>query len=255
MKKITIIILFILISVSGFALIYFFTEKDHYLPDNAEYRFSEIKNHIPELIDFVDIKSSNSTNEENNFPDKFNLKVPFIVQAPYANWDEVHQEACEEVAMIMADQYFDGVKKISTNNADWEILKLVDWENENLGFFKDTNTIETAQILKDYFNLNAEISEEVTADKIKQALLENKIVILPTAGRVLDNPYFSGEGPIYHMLIVRGWDKNNFVTNDPGTKRGENFKYSYENLLNAVHDWNNGDIYNGEKLMIIVSGK
>ena len=39
------------------------------------------------------------------------------------------------------------------------------------------------------------------------------------------------------MLVIRGFDGKNFITNDPGTKRGKNFKYPYARLMDALHDW------------------
>ena len=62
-------------------------------------------------------------------------------------------------------------------------------------------------------------------------------IIIPAAGRDLHNPFFSGAGPFYHMLVVIGYSDNGFITNDPGTKQGEQYWYSSDVLLNALHDW------------------
>jgi len=44
------------------------------------------------------------------------------------------------------------------------------------------------------------------------------------------------------------------VTNDPGTRKGEEYQYAPDVLLNAIHDWNgSGDtIEEGRKAMIVV---
>jgi hypothetical protein len=70
-------------------------------------------------------------------------------------------------------------------------------------------------------------------------LVSGKLVIIPAAGRLLGNPNFSGQGPIYHMLVVRGFDNKTgeFITNDPGTRKGEGYRYKYSVLINAIHDW------------------
>ena len=39
------------------------------------------------------------------------------------------------------------------------------------------------------------------------------------------------------MLVLIGYDENNFITNDPGTRRGEKYKYPQERVVNAIHDW------------------
>ena len=55
------------------------------------------------------------------------------------------------------------------------------------------------------------------------------------------------------MLIIKGYTKEgNFITNDPGTRRGADFIYSPGVLMNAIHDWNGGDVDNGKKVMIVV---
>ena len=44
-------------------------------------------------------------------------------------------------------------------------------------------------------------------------------VLLPAAGRLLRNPYFSGQGPLYHMLVVKGYTRDGkIITDDPGTR-------------------------------------
>ncbi len=56
------------------------------------------------------------------------------------------------------------------------------------------------------------------------------------------------------MLVLRGYTKDGYViTNDPGTKRGAQYAYRWSVLLNAIHDWNGGDVENGEKVVIVVS--
>ena len=65
------------------------------------------------------------------------------------------------------------------------------------------------------------------------------------------------------MLVIRGYDDENqeFITNDPGTKRGKGFRYDYQTLLQAIADWDwqlaqDGmtaeEIKQGRKVMIAV---
>jgi len=74
---------------------------------------------------------------------------------------------------------------------------------------------------------------------------------VPAAGRELGNPNFTDPGPLYHMLVVRGYTENNFITNDVGTRKGENYQYKYDVLMNAIHDWNGGDVNNGQRVVIV----
>lgn len=187
-------------------------------------------------------------------PTEFKLKVAFSTQAPTENWGMPYQEACEEASLIMAYYYFAN-KPLSRPIMNEEILKLVKWQEDVFGYYKDTTLEETARIAEEYFNLEVEISDNVTVDNLKRQIYAGNLVILPFAGRLLENPYFSGEGPLFHMAVLKGWDSKNFIMNDPGLLRlGENFKYSYKNLLESVHDWNGGDVLNGKKVMLIVKG-
>jgi hypothetical protein len=181
------------------------------------------------------------------------LPVPFTSQAPFANWDLPYQEACEEASMIMAAEYFKGNKKLQLDPtyADQEILKLVEWETSN-GFTQDITAQEVATVLKNYYALEASVVQ-YNPRVIKEAILEHKLVLLPAAGRLLGNPYFRRPGPVYHMLVVKGFEDNEFITNDPGTRRGENFRYNELILARAVHDWNNGKVEEGQQVIIIVN--
>jgi len=181
------------------------------------------------------------------------LRVPFTPQAPYAKWDAIHEEACEEAAMLMAAEYYKGNKTLllSPKLADQAILQLVEWETKN-NYGESITASEVVKVLKDYYGLNGQV-QPFDSVKIKQAVKDKKVVLLPTAGRELKNPYFRRPGPVYHMLLVRGFEGNEFIVNDPGTKRGENYRYTTKILSQAVHDWNDGKVSKGKQLMIIVS--
>ncbi len=184
------------------------------------------------------------------------LKVPFGVQAPFGSWDLPYEEACEEASSIMAAAFFqkESLNKDAMND---EILKLVQWQKSYFGYYEDTTAAETAQILGVYFGLEAEVTDEVTVERIKRELNLGHLVIIPASGRALENPHFSGTDPFYHMLLLRGYDdQGHFIANDPGTRRGEGFKYTYENILFANHDWTGSKdtIDTGAKRMIVVKG-
>ena len=102
----------------------------------------------------------------------------------------------------------------------------------------------TKEIGEKYFGLsNLRIIEDFEIVDLKKELVQGNIILIPIAGQELKNPYFSGAGPLYHNLVIVGYDdeKNVFITNDPGTKRGEKYKYKQELLYNAIHDFS-GDL-------------
>lgn len=168
-------------------------------------------------------------------PAVVNWPVAFAPQAPTANWDLPYQEACEEAALIQARKYFYG-EPLDGAIMDAEIKKVVDWEKERLGLYSDTELTEVEEIASEYFNLDVEISEDVSVENIKKQLDGGYLVLAPTAGRELGNPYYKQPGPLYHFLVIRGYNATEFITNDVGTKRGEGFSYKYNVVINAIHD-------------------
>ncbi len=172
---------------------------------------------------------------ELTIPGKVLLDVDFAMQAPFSDWSPPYDEACEEAAMIMAYYYFSN-KELTKDLMNEEILALVEWEAKH-GYQIDLTAAQTVEVLRDYFNLKAWLEDEVTADRIKYELSLGHLVIPPTAGRELENKFFRQPGPIYHMFVVKGYDDQDFIVNDVGIGKGESFRYSYDDLIDAVHDW------------------
>jgi|GEM_PF-4413205 len=79
------------------------------------------------------------------FGTEINLEVPFTTQAPYANWDEVHEETCEEASALNVHYYYQG-KTFTPDIADQELQDLIAYENDTLGFYKDTTAQQTADL-------------------------------------------------------------------------------------------------------------
>jgi len=182
------------------------------------------------------------------------LPVPFTVQAPFGLWDHTHQESCEEASMIMLSEYVKKNKtlRLSAEYAEGEIQKLVDWQIKSRGFFEDTTAQETVSILKDYFSIEAKVVS-YDVGLLKKEILAGRPVLVPAAGRLLKNPYFRRPGPLYHMLVVKGFAGSEFIVNDPGTKRGENYRYTEKVLTRAAHDLNSGKVDKGEKVMVVLA--
>lgn len=186
-------------------------------------------------------------------PDEAMLDVPFMVQAPFANWDALHQETCEEASLMMVRYFRQKEAFGSLQEIDDELKALVAWETGR-GFEYDVSLKELSRIARDYYAMTSgRIIVNPTVYDIQSEIAAGRPVIVPAAGRLLDNPNFTGGGPPYHMFVITGYDRNGFITNDPGTRRGENFRYTYQNLMAAVHDWT-GDkatITTGQKAVLV----
>ncbi len=215
---------------------------------------------IPSETDEIATPPAAARDDSFKFPSEYNLAVPFQPQAPQANWDLPYQEACEEASLIMADAFYNK-KSLTIDEMDERIKKLVDWQVGRFGYYEDTTAAETATIAREYFGLTAELDYDVSVDNIKKQISQNKLVLAPAAGKILPNPNFRNGGPLYHMLVIRGYTPEEFITNDPGTRKGREFVYKYNDLLNAVHDWpaapgdkpSEAEMLAGEKVMIVIS--
>ncbi len=183
--------------------------------------------------------------------EQVNLDVPFTSQAPEKNWDEPWQDACEEAAVLMMDAYLKGYG-LSPLFAKDEILKMVVWE-EARGWGVSVSAEQIAQLMKEYAGLkNVRIQEDPTVLEIKAFVARGKPVLVVADGKALPNPHFRNGGPVYHALTIRGYTEDSFITNDPGTQFGENFLYKYDDLMRAIHDWNDGDVKEGEPVVLVV---
>lgn len=206
-----------------------------------------------ETTDEIDETTTNPTPELNIVPPvELNLAIPFTSQAPHANWDLPYQEACEEASVLMAARFLLGRTIAGADDANNAIVELVNYNVEQLDQPIDTTAEQTAKIIESYYDLDATVLYNWTWNDVKLALAQGYPVILPAAGRELGNPNFTAPGPIYHMLVIKGYTESIVITNDPGTRKGADYQYSYDTLANANHDWNGGDVGNGDKVIIIV---
>lgn len=185
--------------------------------------------------------------------------IQFTSQAPFGEWnDPRQQDACEETVVIMA-MFFVQDKEMDASAAKNEILNLSHWQEKEHGIFVDTSAQSTLDwLIKEYYDYHkAFLINDASLNDIKQELANGNIVIAPTNGRLLNNSYFSPPGPERHALLIKAYDAKTreFITNDPGTKRGENFRYDENVLFGAIQDYPSGDhlpIQKLEKNIIII---
>ncbi len=194
--------------------------------------------------------------EDEALPRSVKLRVPFTSQAPFANWDETHEEACEEASLLMMKRFLEGDEKktIDKDEAEAEIQKMKDFQIKRYGKFEDSTMAELKILAEELYGIkNLKVVYDFSEDDLKKELARGGPVIVPTAGRELGNPFFTGPGPLYHNLIVIGYKRNKFIANDPGTRRGRNFIYDSQVLYKAIHDFpgDKNKIKEGRKAMIV----
>lgn len=241
------------------------TDDDGITDDNINSGITETQN-TNEATE-VKVNDNSNANEENVnevikeakpeivIPESINLAIPFTSQAPKANWDLPYQEACEEASMLMTARFLQGRTIDGPDDADQAILQLVDHGTTVMGYPIDMTAEQTANDIEDFYDFDTELIYDFTWDDVKLALAQGYPVILPAAGRELGNPNFTSPGPIYHMVVIKGYTPSVVITNDPGTRKGADYQYSYDTLINAAHDWNGGNVAEGKKVIIIVKPK
>jgi hypothetical protein len=197
--------------------------------------------------DFVEKKATIPWLED--LPESVQLAVPFTPQAPFGNWADPRQDyGCEEASLLMASHWLTG-QSLTAEYSLEQITTIADWQLEHYGDFHDSSAADSAKIFVEYFGHNQpDIVYDITPADIRVQLALGNLVIAPVNGIVLDNPYFTPPGPGQHMVVITGYDDRTgeFITNDPGTKRGENLRYTYENFGAALRDYATG---HGEPLL------
>jgi uncharacterized protein YvpB len=209
-------------------------------------------NKLEKIVSPQSGSQNNATGE--TLPQKISINVPFTSQAPFAVWDAYHEDACEEASVIMVKYYLDG-KSLSKEQADKEILALIDFEIKNYGGYIDSDATQMVDMSKRFYGINnMKIVYDFKKEDIKKYLSQGKPIIIPAAGRLLGNPNFKYPGPPYHALVLTGYDGNWIITNDPGTRKGEGYRYKLEVLYGAIHDFpgNKDNIEQGRKAMIVL---
>ena len=208
------------------------------------------KLYYPKLYLYIEIKNTEKANEETINKIKENkkkdtkvnlekyLEVDFICQAPLqteSNWT-LHEESCEEAAILQAYLY-EKKEKRTKEEANIEILNMIDWQINNIGGHYDLYAEELKPMIIDYFNIkesHIKIKFDASIDDIKNIISEGHPVIAPVTSEYLNNPYYPHPG--YHMLTVTGFTEDRIITNDNGTKRGEDFSYSNLDFEKALMD-------------------
>ncbi|HLC43917.1 MAG TPA: C39 family peptidase [Patescibacteria group bacterium] len=178
-------------------------------------------------------------------PKNVNLTVPFTSQAPFAVWDPLHEDACEEASLLMIKHFKNGTLIIDKQTVDNEIIDLINWEKET-GYGVSITLEDLSVIARIKFNLTSSVKTASIAT-IKSELVAGHPVIVGAAGKILPNPNFRNGGPNYHMLVIKGYTTTKFITNDPGTIKGEGFEYTFDALYNSIHNWDQNNILNGVK--------
>ena len=186
--------------------------------------------------------------------------VPFTSQAPLSNWnDPRQQDGCEEASILMAAEWMSGGAIPSVDYALTKMRTLSEMAESMFGSFADSSAADTLKLFRNYTGTTRGVlMYDFTITDIKTELAKGNILISPMNGQALGNPNCTGAGPERHFLAIIGYDDATgmFTTNDPGTRNGKNYRYTYATLFAAMRDYPTGDhlpITSNRRAMISIS--
>lgn len=168
-------------------------------------------------------------------PGEWLLKVPFVMQAPFANW-EIHNESCEEAGILLSHFYYLNLP-LSKDTANKELLAMIDYQVKKYGEQKDIYTEEIKELADEFYGYNTRVVDG-SVDNIKKELINGNPVILLTTAAYLKPEKNDYPEMGYHILVATGYDEMGWIVHDPGTYTGENTHYSYGIMENAMTDYN-----------------
>lgn len=183
-------------------------------------------------------------------PESYLIPVPYTVQAPFANW-AVHEESCEEAALLMYHHFLlgEGAGQLNQVKADADFRTLRAWQIKNWGPEKDLNLYKVGDLAKGYYGYNYKVTEDVTAENIKREIANGNPVLVPVMTHSLKNPHY-GRDNTYHILVIKGYDATGVITNDAGIREGMDYRYSWDIIWQAI-DAQSAKMNQGKDMLII----
>lgn len=195
------ILILILILVFSRSIFRAYPRIQHYL------KTKELERENKETMEEVKKAATQEPVVPEVLPETKFLEVPFICQAPLQtveNW-KLHETSCEEAALLQAYLY-ETKSNITKEEANQEIFKMTDWQNQNMGGEHDLYADEMKQFIMGYYGLTddqVEIIYDASIEDLKTEINADHPVIVPVTAKLIGNPYYPYPG--YHMLTVIGW--------------------------------------------------
>jgi len=176
-------------------------------------------------------------------PQKYDIQnMQFFSQAPYGNWNQPYQDACEEASLLIGYYYIKNMNK-TKDQYNKDLLKMVKLEMDMLWYFESTTIMEMKQIINTRDpSIKAKIIEHPSIRDIEKEISQNHAVIAPFYGKWINNPHYASWWPEYHFMVIKWYDQSNFITHDVWTIRWANRNYPKSLLMEHMHDWNRIDV-------------
>jgi hypothetical protein len=166
------------------------------------------------------------------------LSVPYSSQSPYGAWVEPWQNACEETTIAMVDAFY-GKRKLDKVTGTTAIRLALKLREHRYGKSLDESAETVMGLINAYYPWEARVIRNPSLEAIQEELRAGRPVIAMAHGKALKNPRFQQGGPDYHTFVLSGFDAvtKEFITQEPGTTTGQNYRYSFTTVMSALHDF------------------
>ena len=89
-----------------------------------------------------------------------------------ANWDQLHEEACEEMSLIMAQHYLTGTP-LPLDGAERELQAMIAWEHTH-DYGDDVKIGELGLVAEANFGVHARVLTSVSVEHLKRELMNDE---------------------------------------------------------------------------------
>lgn len=192
--------------------------------------------------------------EAKKLPPSVYIHTPYYTQAPDGDWKLPWSMLCSEANLVLA-AYAVQWKPLSKEQFKKEMRAMIPLQENAFGTYFSIPMHELKSVYDTIYPDTGKtwILDNPSVDDIKAELAQGHLVIVPTAGKLLNNPFFVNGWPTFHSILVVWYDETHFYVNEVGMSNGKNHKYTHDTVMFAMHDFvKNGDVIQWEKLVMVI---
>ena len=192
--------------------------------------------------------------KEKKLPPSVYIYTPYYTQAPDGDRKLPWSMLCSEANLVLAAYAVKG-KTLSKEQFKKEMLAMIPLQEKAFGTYF---SIPMHDLKSVYDTIYPDIGktwilDNPSIDDIKSQLAQGHLVIAPTAGKLLGNPFFINGWPTFHTILIIWYDDTYFYTNEVGMSNGENYRYTHDTVMYAMHDFvRNGNVTQWAKLVMVI---
>lgn len=189
-----------------------------------------------------------------SLPPAVQIYAPYYSQAPDGRRELPRSMFCSEANLVLAAYAISG-KPLSKEQFKQEMLAMIPIQEKSFGTYFSIPMRDLKSVYDTMYPEigNARILDNPTLEDMKAQLARGSVIIAPTAGRLLDNPFFYWQWPRFHTILIIWYDETHFYVNEVGMTGWENYRYTHETVMHAMHDFvAQGDITQWKKLVMVI---